>query len=64
MWKNDILPALGAKKVADIRPQDCDALHRAISQTRPTRANRVNEVLRKALNLSIRWGYEALRAPL
>jgi hypothetical protein len=22
MWKNDILPALGAKKVADLRPQD------------------------------------------
>lgn len=57
MWKNDILPALGAKKVADLRPQDCDALHRCISQTRPTRANRVNEVLRKALNLAIRWGW-------
>jgi integrase len=57
MWRNDILPALGAKKVADLRPQDCDALHRRISQTRPTRANRVNEVLRKALNLSIRWGW-------
>jgi len=57
MWKNDILPALGAKKVADIRPQDCDDLHRSISRTRPTRANRVNEVLRKALNLAIRWGW-------
>ncbi|WP_345168058.1 tyrosine-type recombinase/integrase [Sphingomonas daechungensis] len=57
MWKNDILPALGAKKVADLRPQDCDALHRTISHTRPIRANRVNEVLRKALNLSIRWGW-------
>jgi integrase len=57
MWKNDILPTLGAKKVADLRPQDCDALHRSISKTRPTRANRVNEVLRKALNLSIRWGW-------
>lgn len=57
MWKNDILPALGAKKVVDLRPNDCDALHRAISETRPTRANRVNEVLRKALNLAIRWGW-------
>lgn len=57
MWKNDILPALGSKKIADLRPQDCDALHRRISETRPTRANRVNEVLRKALNLSIRWGW-------
>ena len=57
MWKNDILPALGARKVADLRPHDCDALHRTITQTRPIRANRVNEVLRKALNLSIRWGW-------
>jgi integrase len=57
MWRNDILPALGAKKVADLRWEDCDDLHRAISRTRPTRANRVNEVLRKALNLSIRWGW-------
>ena len=57
MWKNDILPALGAKKVADLKWEDCDDLHRSISRTRPTRANRVNEVLRKALNLSIRWGW-------
>lgn len=57
MWTNDILPALGAKKVADLRWEDCDDLHRAISRTRPTRANRVNEVLRKALNLSVRWGW-------
>lgn len=57
MWVNDILPALGAKKVSDVRWQDCDDLHRAISRNRPTRANRVNEVLRKALNLAIRWGW-------
>src|SRR5438309_754002 len=57
MWKNDILPALDAKKVADLRWEDCDDLHRLISRTRPTRANRVNEVLRKALNLSLRWGW-------
>jgi integrase len=57
MWVNDILPALGARKVADLSPRDCDALHRAVSQDRPTRANRVNEVLRKALNLAVRWGW-------
>ena len=55
MWAKEILPAFGARKVADLRPHDCDSLHRSISQTRPTRANRVNEVLRKALNLAIRW---------
>lgn len=57
MWEKDILPVLGPKKVAELRPEDCDKLHRAISADRPTRANRVIEVLRKALNLSIRWGW-------
>lgn len=57
MWRNDILPALGSMKVAAIKPHDCDALHAKISQDRPVRANRVLEVLRKALNLAIRWGW-------
>jgi integrase len=57
MWIKDILPALGNKKVADVTTQDCDDLHRAVSPDRPTRANRVIEVLRKALNLAIRWGW-------
>ncbi|CCA91120.1 site-specific integrase [Novosphingobium sp. PP1Y] len=55
MWIKDILPALGARKVSDLTSADCDELHRAISTKRPTRANRVIEVLRKALNLAIRW---------
>jgi len=55
MWIKDILPAMGASKVADLTSADCDELHRAISLKRPTRANRVIEVLRKALNLAIRW---------
>lgn len=57
MWIKDILPALGNKKVADLSTQDCDELHRVVSSDRPTRANRVIEVLRKALNLAIRWGW-------
>ena len=55
MWVKDILPLFGPKKVSDLTASDCDRLHRSISQTRTTRANRVNEVLRKALNLGIRW---------
>lgn len=55
MWINDILPVMGARKVTDLTSVDCDELHRAISINRPTRANRVIEVLRKALNLAIRW---------
>lgn len=57
MWLKDILPALGSKKVTDLCTRDCDELHRAVSSDRPTRANRVIEVLRKALNLAIRWGW-------
>lgn len=57
MWVNDILPALGACKIADLRPADCDALHAKVSLDRPIRANRIIEVLRKALNLSIRAGW-------
>lgn len=57
MWTKDILPAIGASKVADLTSADCDELHRSISSERPTRANRVLEVLRKALNLAIRWGW-------
>jgi integrase len=57
MWVNDILPALGPKKVADLRWEDCDDLHRSISRGRPVRANRIIEVLRKALNLASRWGW-------
>lgn len=57
MWVNDILPALGMRKVADLCHRDCDALHSAVSRDRPIRANRVNEVLRKGLNLAMRWGW-------
>lgn len=57
MWRNDILPRLGSRKVADLTPRDCDELHMQVAATRPVRANRILEVFRKALNLSIRWGW-------
>lgn len=59
MWLKDILPAFGAIKVADLTASQCDDLHRTISVSRPTRANRVIEVLRKALNLAVRWEWIA-----
>lgn len=59
MWRNIILPKLSRAKVAAVTPSDVDALHAEISETRPVRANRVIEVLRKAFNLSIRWGWRA-----
>ena len=56
MWENIILPFFGHRKVAAVTHADCDALHRQISAERPIRANRVIEVLRKAMNLAVRWG--------
>ena len=44
-------------KVAAVKPDDIDALHAEVSRTRPVRANRVVEVVRKAFNLAIRWGW-------
>ena len=58
MWTKLILPRLGTIKVADVMPHDVDALHREITKSRPVRANRTVEVIRKAFNLAIRgnWG--------
>jgi integrase len=44
-------------KVAAVRPDDIDALHAEVTATRPVRANRIVEVVRKAFNLAIRWGW-------
>ena len=57
MWEQLILPDLAMRKVADLGPNDIDNLHSRISESTPTRANRVLEVLRKALNLAIRRGW-------
>ncbi|MBF0093370.1 MAG: site-specific integrase [Alphaproteobacteria bacterium] len=59
MWLKIVLPRLGAIKVADVSHSHIDALHAAVSETRPVRANRVIEVVRKAFNMSIRWGWRA-----
>ena len=59
MWQKIVLPRLGTMKVAEVRPDDIDALHAEVSRTRPVRANRVVEVVRKAFNLAIRWGWRA-----
>lgn len=59
MWVKIILPYFGHRKVAAITHADCDRLHREVSTDRPIRANRVIEVLRKAMNLAVRWGWRA-----
>jgi integrase len=57
MWRTYILPTFGPMKVAAVTHQDCDRLHRDIGRDKPVRANRIVEVLRKAFNLAIRWGW-------
>ncbi|CAO3455447.1 Phage integrase [Azospirillum argentinense] len=55
MWTNYILPRFRSVKVADLTAEDVDRMHREIGADKPVRANRVVEVLRKALNLAERW---------
>jgi integrase len=57
MFTKSVLPAIGKKKVEDVTFNDCEALHRKITKDRPTRANRVIEVLRRNFNLAIKWGW-------
>ncbi|MFD1193809.1 tyrosine-type recombinase/integrase [Seohaeicola saemankumensis] len=57
MWQKYILPDLKSVQVREISSRHVDSLHAKISGVGGTRANRVLEVLRKALNLAIRWGW-------
>src|SRR5208283_1365693 len=50
-----IRPTLGAKRVADLRLNDIEALHRRIAADAPYAANRVLAVLSKMLSLAVRW---------
>lgn len=46
-------------RVAQVTHADIDALHAEVGVAKPVRANRIIEVLRKAMNLAIRWGWRA-----
>lgn len=59
MWKAYILPRFRNTKVAELAAEDIDRMHREIGQSKPVRANRVIEVIRKSLNLAVRWGWVA-----
>lgn len=54
LWRNHVLPALGSRKLEALSSYDVDSLHRGVSRTAPTQANRVIASLRKALNLAKR----------
>lgn len=51
-----ILPALGKRRVVDIRFQDIQTLHNRHAET-PYQANRMLSLLSKMFSLSIRWGW-------
>jgi integrase len=51
-----ILPAIGAKKVAEVTRADVAALHLKMKD-KPTQANRTLEVVSKMFNLAEEWGY-------
>jgi integrase len=56
MLRDWVLPALGAKKVAAVRPADVEALHSKVTRAgRPTRANRVVALLSKMMTLAVKW---------
>lgn len=58
MWHKYILPELQHQQVRELTSRQVDRLHAKITNAgQSTRANRVIEVLRKALNLAIRWGW-------
>jgi len=59
MFRDYILPAFDTKKVFDLTASDIDELHRTASKRGRVRANRVIEVVRKALTLAVRWGWRA-----
>jgi len=62
MIQNDILPAIGDRKVADVHEGDIEALLRAITKRgRPVRANRVRSVISIMFSLAMkrREGEEA-----
>jgi integrase len=51
-----VRPALGRLKVADVRFEDIDRLHRKVTAAdRPYRANRLAAILSKMFALAIRW---------
>jgi integrase len=56
---NEIRPALGGHKVAEVTYADVDRLHRRVSLRAPYLANRTVALLSRLFSLSIRWQYRA-----
>ena len=54
-----ILPELGAVKVASLRHNDVDRMHRAVGERAPYRANRAVAGLSKMLSLAGKWEWRS-----
>jgi integrase len=54
--RRDVLPTLGAMKVAAVTYADIDKLHRIISKRAPVQANRMLMYSSKMFALAIKWG--------
>ncbi len=55
LLRNHIRPALGGKRVADLRHADVDGMHRKIAVSAPYAANRAVAVVSKMLSLAVKW---------
>ena len=58
LWKTQILPRLGRRKVRDIGRADIAEFHDAMAGT-PTQANHVRGLLNTAFNLAEVWGWRS-----
>jgi integrase len=55
--RNQILPVLAERKVADVKSRDIERLFQKISAGAPIQANRTLAVLSKIFTLAIKWEY-------
>ena len=69
-WKDDerrvdryVLPALGSRKVADVKRSDVAKLHTTIGDAKPYEANRVLALVRVMFNKAAEWGMIEEGAP-
>ena len=69
-WRDDqrrlntyVIPALGQRKLADVKRSDVARLHGNIGDTKPYEANRVLALLAVAFNKAAEWGYLPEEAP-
>ena len=59
MVRQHVVPRLGRLRVDAVRRTDIEAMHRSISGSTPTRANRVLALLSKMFSLAITWEWRA-----